>query len=374
MFGCQTGPRSVPGTFPDHAGSVADAWEERMDHDAVHVLIASPLEAEFAARIAAVDRQLTVLYEPGLLPVPRYPADHSGTPRDLPAADLRRWSDLRQQADVSFDFDWQDPAAMARNCPRLLWVQGTSAGIGGLLQRTGLDKTALQFTTAAGVHGRPLAEFALLGLLYFAKDVPRLTQWKAERHWQRYASGQLAGSRALLVGLGGIGRQMAPLLSAAGIQVTGAGRPGHHYDVAGVTSYVTEPGEFDAALAATDALILACPLTEQTQGLIGAPQLALLRRGAVVINVSRGAVIDEAALVAALASGHLGGACLDVFATEPLPASSPLWDLPNVIISPHSASTAAAENALITDLFCDNLRRFLDGRPLRNVFDRGAGY
>ncbi len=90
---------------------------------------------------------------------------------------------------------------------------------------------------------------------------------------------------------------MAPLLSAAGVQVTGAGRPGHHYDVAGVTSYVTEPGEFDAALAATDALILACPLTEQTEGLIGAPQLALLRRGAVVVNVSRGAVIDEAALV-----------------------------------------------------------------------------
>ena len=346
----------------------------RMDHDAVHVLIASPLEPEFAARIAAVDPRITVLYEPGLLPVPRYPADHSGTPRDLSAADLRRWSDVRRQADISFDFDWQDPAGMARNCPRLRWVQGTSAGIGGLLQRTGLDETDLQFTTAAGVHGQPLAEFVLLGLLYFAKDVPRLTQWKAERHWQRYASGQLAGSRALLVGLGGIGRQVAPLLAAAGVQVTGAGRPGHRYDVAGVTSYVTETSEFDEALAGTDALILACPLTEQTKGMIGAPQLALLRRGAVVVNVSRGAVIDEEALVAALASGHLGGACLDVFAAEPLPASSPLWDRPNVMISPHSASTAAGENALITELFCDNVRRFLDGGPLRNVFDRAAGY
>jgi glyoxylate/hydroxypyruvate reductase len=345
-----------------------------MDPDAVHVLIASPLEPEFAARIGAVDPRITVLYEPDLLPVARYPADHSGTPRELTAADLSRWSDLRRQAEVSFDFDWQDPGAMPRNCPRLRWVQGTSAGIGGMLERTGLDQSDLEFTTAAGVHGRPLAEFVLLGLLYFAKDVPGLTRWKAERRWQRYASGQLAGRRALLVGLGGIGRQVAPLLAAAGIHVTGAGRAGHRYDVPGVESYVTGPEEFGAALAGTDALILACPLTEQTRGLIGAGELALLRPGTVVVNVSRGAVIDEEALVAALASGHLGGACLDVFATEPLPASSPLWDLPNVIISPHSASTAEAENGLITDLFCDNLERFLAGRPLRNVYDRAAGY
>src|ERR1700722_7683886 len=104
-----------------------------MDHDAVHVLIASPLEAELPARTPAVGRCPAGLQGPGLLAVPRYPADHSGTPRDLSAADLRRWSDLRRQADISFDFDWQDPAAMAQNCPRLRWVQGTSAGIGGLL-------------------------------------------------------------------------------------------------------------------------------------------------------------------------------------------------------------------------------------------------
>src|SRR6202042_576360 len=128
---------------------VSDAWEERKDHDAVQVLIASPLEPELAARIAAVDPRVTVLYEPGLLPVARSPADHSGTPRDLSAADIGRWSDLRRQADVSFDFDWQDPAAMARNCPRLRWVQGTTAGIGGLLQRTGVDQKDLHFTTAA---------------------------------------------------------------------------------------------------------------------------------------------------------------------------------------------------------------------------------
>ncbi len=147
-------------------------------------------------------------------------------------------------------------------------MQGTSAGIGGLLQRTGLDKTDLQFTTAAGCTARPLAEFALLGLLYFAKDVPRLAQWKAERHWQRYASSQLARRAARCSSVSAASAaQVAPLLAAAGIQVTRRGRPGRRYDVAGVTSYVTEPGDLDQALALQlDALILACPLTEQTRG------------------------------------------------------------------------------------------------------------
>jgi phosphoglycerate dehydrogenase-like enzyme len=123
-----------------------------------------------------------------------------------------------------------------------------------------------------------------------------------------------------------------------------------------------------------DALVLACPLTEQTRGLIGAAELALLRPGAVLVNIARGPVVDEEALVSALRSGHLGGACLDVFATEPLPPASPLWDMPNVIVSPHSAATVAAENGLLTDLFIENLRRWLAGRPLRNTYDRAAGY
>jgi phosphoglycerate dehydrogenase-like enzyme len=341
--------------------------------DPVRVLVASPLEAGQAARIEAADPRVSVLYEPGLLPVPRYPADHTGTPRALSADDLGRWTGLRQQADVSFDFDWQAPGDMARNCPRLRWVQATSAGIGGFLERTGLDREDVVFTTAAGVHGTPLAEFALLGLLYFAKGGPVLARWKQERHWERYAGGQVAGTRALLVGLGGAGRQAARLLAAAGVEVCGAGRPGRDYQVPGVASYVSSD-QISRVLPRVDALVLACPLTPQTRGLIGARELALMPRGSVVVNISRGPVIDEDALIDGLQRGHLGGACLDVFATEPLPASSPLWGMGNVLISPHSAATVAAENELITDLFLDNLRRWLEGRPLRNVYDRAAGY
>lgn len=344
-----------------------------MTPGAVSVLIASPLEHEHAARIAAADPRVRLLYEPGLLPVPRYPCDHGGVPRDLGADELARWAALRAQADVSFDFDWREPGQMAVNCPRLRWVQGTSAGIGGFLDRTGLARTPITFTTAAGVHGVPLAEFALLGLLYFAKDMPALASDKAARHWERHATGVLRGSRALVVGLGGVGREVARLLAAAGVEVLGASRRERTGGVPGVTRYLTD-AQIGEVLGELDAVVLACPLTGRTRHLIGRREFALLRPGAVLVNVSRGEVVDEAALAEALAGGRLGGACLDVFAAEPLPECSPLWALSNVIISPHSASTAAAENRLLTDLFIDNLRRWLAGERMRNVFDTDAGY
>jgi phosphoglycerate dehydrogenase-like enzyme len=339
----------------------------------LHVLIASPLEAEYAARIEAVDDRIRLLYAPDLLPVPRYQCDHTGVPRDLAAADLDRWVQLREQADVSFDFDWQSPAEMPARCPRLRWVQATSAGIGGFLDRTGLVHTDLAFTTAAGVHGTPLAEFTLLGLLNFAKGMPTLARWQRQQHWERHTSGMLAGTTAVVVGLGGIGREVCRLLAAAGVTVYGCGRPAHSYHVPGVSLY-TDTTRLHEVLPAASALILACPLTEQTEGLIGPDELAALPRGAVVVNVSRGAVVDEPALVSALTTGQLAGACLDVFAVEPLPLSSPLWAMDNVIVSPHSAATSAAENRLLVDLFVDNLHRWLADEPLRNVYDRVAGY
>jgi glyoxylate/hydroxypyruvate reductase len=339
----------------------------------VNVLVASPLEAEYVARIESADSRLRLLYAPDLLPVPRYQCDHTGVPRDLMPVDLDRWAQLREQADVSFDFDWQSPAEMPKHCPRLSWVQGTSAGIGGFLDRTGLAESDLVFTTAAGVHATPLAEFTVYGLLHFAKEMPTLARWQRQQHWERHTNGVLAGSTAMVVGLGSIGREVCRLLSAVGVIVYGCGRPGRAYHVPGVARY-TDTSQLREVLPETNALVLACPLTTETTGLIGPAELAALPRGAVVVNICRGAVIDEPGLVSALTSGHLAGACLDVFATEPLPLSSPLWAMDNVIVSPHSAATAAAENRLLTDLFIDNLRRWLTGEPLRNVFDRVAGY
>jgi glyoxylate/hydroxypyruvate reductase len=339
----------------------------------VAVLIASPLEPEHVERIAAVGPRVAVLYRPDLLPVPRYPADHTGVPRDLGPGQLKAWRELLARAEVSFDFDWWAPGDMPRNAPRLRWVQATSAGIGQFLQRTGLVGSDLVFTTAAGVHAIPLAEFALAGVLEFVKGLPGLRRWQAKRHWERYTTRQLAGSRVTVLGLGGVGREVARVFAAMGCEVIGIGRPGRSYDVPGLARVVPFT-DLDVALEGTAALILACPLTDATHGCIGERQLRLLPRGAVLVNIARGPVVHEPELVEALRDGHLGGAALDVFATEPLPSDSPLWNLDNVIMSPHSASTVESENATITDLFCDNLRRWLDGRPLRNQFSREHGY
>jgi glyoxylate/hydroxypyruvate reductase A len=336
------------------------------------VLISTYLEPEYVGRIEAVDG-VEVLYQPDLLPAPRYGNDHGGVRPELSEEDRERWLGLLGRAEVAFDFDWWAPAALLANAPRLRWVQATSAGIGGFVQRYGLADGDLVMTTAAGVHAAPLAEFALTGALHFVKDVPGLQRSQAAHHWQRHVSGQLSGRTATVVGLGSIGRQVARVFDQLGVRVTGIGRPGRDYQLP-QSIRLRSTAELDAVLPGTDVLVLACPLTPETENLIDADRIALLPPGAVLVNVARGQVVDEPALTAALVAGRLAGAALDVFAVEPLPPGSPLWDLPNVLVSPHSASTAAAENALLTDLFLDNLHRYRAGQPLRNVYRRDLGY
>ena len=337
------------------------------------VLIASPLEAEHAAAIAAVDPRIRVMYAPELLPEPQFAADHDGRPRDLDDAGLRRWRAMLARTEVAFGLDWWQPHAMRDNCPRLRWIQGTSAGMADLLRRAGLSADGLVVTTAAGVHGVPLAEFALTGALHFVKGIPELRAQQAERRWRRHTTATLAGRRALVVGLGAIGREVARVFSGLGVEVWGAGRPGHDYDVPGVHRCLPYT-ELAAALPGADVLVLCVPLTAETEGMIGAAELRLLPPDAILINLGRGRVVDEGALADVLRAGHLRGAALDVFATEPLPAESPLWRLDNVLVSPHSAATLAEENARIVEIFADNLRRWLAGRPLRNLFQPARGY
>jgi glyoxylate/hydroxypyruvate reductase len=338
------------------------------------VLIASPLEAALVERIATVEPgRIRVVFEPDLLPEPRYVADHNGRRRDLSPEQKQRWLDHLQAADVLFDFDWVAPEALPRHAPKLRWIQGTSAGIGERLRRTGLIDTNLVFTTAAGVHGSSLTEFVILALLYFCRDVPRLQRMQAAHHWQRYTNTELAGRRALVVGLGAVGRVIARRLAALDVEVWCIRRSAHGTPPDGVARMLPFV-DLGRALPEVDALVLACPLTEQTHRLIGAAELQALPPHAVLINVARGQVVDEGALIEALESGRLGGAALDVVEEEPLPAENRLWDLPNVLISPHSASTVERENERIVDLFIENLRRWLDGRPLLNQFDRSRGY
>jgi phosphoglycerate dehydrogenase-like enzyme len=230
------------------------------------------------------------------------------------------------------------------------------------------QRTDWIFTTASGVHARPLAEFVMMALLWFAKDGPYLESEKAARHWARYCAFELAGKTLGIIGLGKIGCEVARLAKAFDIQVVGNRRGTTDRAVAYVDTLFPSD-ELTPLLKQSDFLVLACPHTPETEGLIGAAELALLPKGAVLVNIARGAVLHQDALIEALRSGQLRGAALDVFAVEPLPSDDPLWTMPNVIISPHSASTALSENQKITDLFCENLKRYLAGQPMLNVLD-----
>ncbi len=277
-------------------------------------------------------------------------------------------------ADIAFDFDWRSPGDLLTSAPRLRWVQATSAGIGGFVQRHKLDAGTVVFTTAAGAHATPLAEFAVAGALHFVKDVPGLLASQRAHHWERHVSGVLAGRHAAVVGLGATGRRVVELYSLLGVRVTGVGRPGGSYDLPDGAELATTD-DLDALLPTVDILVLACPLTAATDEPDQCRPGGRAARPAPSWSTSpAGQVIDESALTDALAAGRLGGAALDVFEVEPLPGGSPLWDLPNVLVSPHSASTAADENAFLTELFIDNLHRYLGGEPLRNLYHADRGY
>jgi glyoxylate/hydroxypyruvate reductase A len=345
----------------------------RDQSDPVTAVIASPLEPELVERLRAVDRRrLRIVHEAKLIPRPRFASDHGGIPPDLDAAGIERWLGILRSADVLFDLDWYAPADLATNAPHLRWVQASKSGVGEQLRRLGLDRTSITFTNAAGVHAIPLTEWVVLGLLYLIKDVPRLQAEQARRAWHAEVIPRLHGSRVLLIGLGGLGRHIARTLAGLGVEVLGLRRTDAP-PPDGVRELVAADALHEA-LASVDALVLAAPWTDETHHLIGAAELAAMRPGAFVVNLARGQLVDEPALVAALESGHLGGAVLDVFEEEPLPATSPLWGMPNVLISPHTMSVVEAENELVVEVFADNLRRFLDGEPLRNVYDRDRGY
>ena len=323
----------------------------------------------WVARIRAEVPGARVLYHPELIAPPRFVADHTGIVgfRRTPEQEAA-WHALLAQADVLYDFDRELAPRLPELAPRLKWIQATSSGIGPFVQRAGLDRTNIRITNAADIHAVPLAEHTLLSLLYFVKDVPRRRREQAAHVWERYCGRELRGLHATVVGLGAVGREIARTLRAVGMRVTGVRRTPTPDPTALGCDHAITPDALHATLPHTDALVLIAPHTPDTERMIDARALSLLPRGAILVNVARGALVDEDALLAALRSGALGGAALDVAQTEPLPADHPLWDEPNVLITAHSASTVDRENERLTDLFVDNLHRFRSGAPLRNLF------
>lgn len=337
-------------------------------------VIAVPLREELCQLIEQIEPRLELLRDHSLTPPMRGPADWSGDPAFVRTERQQLAFDrMVDSADVLFGIPDVNPAALKRTVlanPQLRWVMTTAAGGGAQVQSANLSPAQLQrviFTTTAGIHGQPLAEFALFGVLAGAKDLPRLSRAQSKRHWEdRWEMRQLSQLTVLIVGLGGIGSECARLFHAMGAQVWGTSRSGE--PIANVDRIVSLE-ELSLLGSQVDALVVTLPGTDATRYFVNDELLSSFRPGAIMVNVGRGSVVDEQALLRALDSGQISFAALDVFESEPLSADSPLWDHPLVLISPHTAALTSAEEELIARRFASEAGRFIDGVPLRNVVD-----
>jgi len=310
------------------------------------------------------------------------PAEHvARLRRDFPAhtflyaADDEEALTMVSEADVAFSSQIGREHVLAGS--RLRWIHSPAAGVGGLLFPD-LVNSPIVITNSRGMSADTMAEHVLAVTLALFRNLPLAVRRQSQRVWAQdeisvLGNRTLEHSRVLVVGLGAIGSGVARRMAALGARVTGIRRRVDAPRVPGV-SEVLAPADLRAALPNADVVVIAAPHTRATRGLIGANELAAMNPGAVLVNVSRGRLVDESALASALSARRIGGAALDVFEHEPLPENSPLWNLPNVLITPHTSGFRLDHWDAATDLFAENLRRFETGEPLLNVVDKERGY
>ncbi|MGE2724167.1 D-2-hydroxyacid dehydrogenase [Mycolicibacterium pulveris] len=307
-------------------------------------------------------------------------ADESDRPPELPelpvevrfctAADL---ADAVRGAHALLLWDYFSTAVrdVWPHAHTLEWIHVTAAGVDTLLFDELRDSDVV-VTNARNVFDRPIAEYVLGAVLAHAKDSRTSFALQRDRQWRHRETRGIAGSRALVVGTGAIGREIARLLRAAGMRVRGAGRVAAADDPD--FGDVVASGDLAAEVGWCDHLVLAAPLTDATRGLVDAAVLAAMKPDAHLVNIARGPMVVESALLDALARGEIGGATLDVFETEPLPPDHPLWEAPNVTITPHMSGDVVGWRDTLAEQFVANLRRWLAGEPLHNVVDKKRGY
>jgi D-3-phosphoglycerate dehydrogenase len=254
---------------------------------------------------------------------------------------------------------------------RLKWIQSSAAGLDHCLAPSVIDSD-IQVTSASGLFANQVAEQTMALLLGVLRGLPVFFRQTIRREFIRRPTRDLHGSTVGIVGFGGNGRRIADVLAPYRVRILATDvypvrKPPH-------VAELWPADRLDDLLRQSDVLILGMPLNDQTRGMIAARELALLQPGSILINVARGACVNEADLIAALESGHLGAAGLDVTQVEPLPEDSPLWELPNVLITPHVGAQGKTRDNDVTDLFCENLRRYQFGLPLWNCVDKRLGF
>jgi D-2-hydroxyacid dehydrogenase (NADP+) len=275
------------------------------------------------------------------------------------------------EAEIIYGFGL--PKNVIARAPKLKWVQMISAGVERFLNEE-LRQSSVIMTNVSGIHAIPIGEFVFGLMLMFAKQAPLCFQLKQQKQWKPFAPEILHSKTVGIVGLGSIGQEVARLAKAFGMRVLATRRSARQSKCARYVDVLLAPDQLLQLLSDSDFVVLAIPLTRETKGIIGEAQLRSMKPTAYLINIARGNVIDEEILIRALEERWIAGAGLDVFATEPLPPDSRLWKLPNVILSPHVAGVMEDYMEHATKVFCENLKRYLNGRKLLNVVDKEKGY
>lgn len=276
----------------------------------------------------------------------------------LPAADVL----------VVYDFNSTLVHDLGTAVKDLEWIHAASAGVDAVLTPDVVEAGIL-VTNSAGVFERPIAEYVLGLLLAFCTDLPRTLRLQAEGRWEHRDTLPFAARRVLVVGAGSIGTEVGRLTRAAGAEVRGIATRRRDDPVFGEIQPVTD---LHGQLGWADDVVVCLPLTDATRGLFDAAAFAAMRSGSTFVNIGRGPVVDEVALVATLDSGHVRAAGLDVFATEPLPDDHPLWAMDQVVVSPHMSGDNVGWEAELTRRFADNLRRWTAGEPVDHVIQGDA--
>jgi phosphoglycerate dehydrogenase-like enzyme len=263
------------------------------------------------------------------------------------------------------------PRDIAARSPKLKWVQTMNAGVNTVLD-TDIMQSRLILTNAGGIHGIPMREFVLHFMLMFTKQAPLTFQLMQEKRWQTFTPEMLHSQTCGILGLGKIGSEVGRLAKAIGMRVIALdirrmARP-KYVDI------MLPPERLRELLSMSDFVVIALPLTPETLGFIGEAELRAMKPTAYLINIARGQILDEEALSQALKERWIAGAGLDALTSEPLPADSKLWELPNVILTPHAAGVSPNYNITVTDLFCNNLRRYLNGKKLFNIVNKKRGF
>jgi phosphoglycerate dehydrogenase-like enzyme len=300
--------------------------------------------------------------------------DVSGLFRDELKGDIvarDKLSDLLAGAEVIFGL--RLPQGVLSRSPDLKWIQVMSAGVEHFLDADMLD-SQVKLTNVSGIHATPMGEFVIGLMLMFVKKSPVCLDLKQRKKWERLSPGVLNSKTVGIIGLGSIGKEVARLSKAFNMKIIATSRSARENTRARNVDIMVPSHQLDSLLQESDFVVLTVPFTSETRKMIGEPELKQMKSTAYLINIARGGIIDEPALIKALEQRWIAGAGLDVFSVEPLPLDSPLWKMPEVIISPHIAGIRPDYALAATGLFIDNLRRYLNGVRLKNIVDKKRGY